>query len=178
MRERLLSRAWDSYKRPILRAFLRVFRNRLSAEDLRFVDGLTVVGSPTYRTLATVRVPVESLFPIHEGQGPVAMSSTPHFSFVKAHLGYGGGDWNKIGWKRYMTDGSSLGSFPGPGRQKRFENLIEDIRDSPVDVHLLVALNPRFRGFEIVDGFHRAAIVSVCHPGTRVSCSVVSHIVR
>jgi hypothetical protein len=148
-----------------------------SVQNLRFVDETIDAGYATYRTLAKVRVPVELLFPVQVGRGPVPLSSTPHFSFVRAHLGHRGGDWNKTVWKRYMTNDSFSSPATVSRRQARFEKLIEEIRDNPADVHLLVALNPRIRGFEIVDGFHRAAIVAACHPGSRVECSVVSHIV-
>lgn len=84
--------------------------------------------------------------------------------------------WSKDGWKDYITKASSP---PGSveSRQERFERRIDHISDKPNDVHLLVALNRRLRGFEIVDGFHRAAILAACKPGSTVSCSLVSHIV-
>jgi hypothetical protein len=147
------------------------------AEGLRFVDETVDAGYATYRTLATVRVPVESLFPVQVGRGPVPISETPHFSFVKAHVGHQGADWNKNDWMSYMAHESASPAAAIAKRQARFEKLIDEIGQTPADVHLLVAVNPRVRGFEIVDGFHRAAIVAVCRPGTRVSCSVVSHIV-
>ena len=96
---------------------------------------------------------------------------------MKAHLGHEGAGSNKNDWKKYMTDESSSPPSSLAPRQKRFEKLIDQINDNPDDVHLLVALNPRLRGFEIVDGFHRAAILAVCRPGSTVSCSLVSHIV-
>ena len=76
-----------------------------------------------------------------------------------------------------MTHESASNVTAVAQRQERFEGLIEEMRDDSDDLHLLVAINPRLRGFEIVDGFHRAAIVAACQPGSRVSCSVVSHIV-
>ena len=76
-----------------------------------------------------------------------------------------------------MTDESSPPPVSLVLREERFERLIDEIREKPADVHLLVALNPRLRGFEIVDGFHRAAILAVCRPEATVSCSLVSHIV-
>ena len=76
-----------------------------------------------------------------------------------------------------MTHESHSNSAAVSQRQERFEKLIDEIRKNPADVNLLVAINPGLRGFEIVDGFHRAAIVAGCLPGARVSCSVVSHIV-
>ena len=76
-----------------------------------------------------------------------------------------------------MTQESSSGVSAVAQRQGRFERLIDEIREKPADVHLLVALNPRLRGFEIVDGFHRAAILAACKPASTVSCSLVSHIV-
>ncbi len=177
MPDRLLATAWDRVKRPVLSGYLAVFGSWLRAEGLRFVDETVDAGYATYRTLATVRVPVESLFPVQVGRGPVHISETPHFSFVKAHVGHQGADWNKNDWMSYTAQESAS---PGPAiakRQARFEKLIDEIGQTPSDVHLLVAVNPRLRGFEMVDGFHRAAIVAVCQPGTRVSCSVVSHIV-
>ena len=96
---------------------------------------------------------------------------------MKAHLGHEGAGWNKNDWKKYMTDESSSPPSSLAPRQGRFERLIDEIREKPADVNLLVALNPRLRGFEIVDGFHRAAILAACKPGSTVSCSLVSHIV-
>ena len=160
-----LTRAWDRVKRPVLSVYLTVLRRSLAAESLRFVDETIDAGYATYRTLATVRVPVETLFPVQVGLGPVSISSTPHFSFVKAHLGHEGAGWNKNDWKKYMTDESSSPPSSLAPRQGRFERLIDEIREKPADVNLLVALNPRLRGFEIVDGF------------PTVSCSLVSHIV-
>ena len=96
---------------------------------------------------------------------------------MKSHLGHGGAGWNKDDWKRYMTHESASNVAAVAQRQERFERLIEEITDDSDDVHLLVAINPILRGFEIVDGFHRAAIVASCQPGARVFCSVVSHIV-
>ena len=74
-----LTRAWDRVKRPVLSVYLTVLRRSLGAESLRFVDETIDAGYATYRTLATVRVPVESLFPVQVGRGPVPISSTPHF---------------------------------------------------------------------------------------------------
>ena len=76
-----------------------------------------------------------------------------------------------------MTHESASNVAAVAQRQERFERLIEEIRDDPANVHLLVAINPSLRGFEIVDGFHRAAIAAACQPGARVFCGVVSHIV-
>jgi len=175
--ERLLARAWTLTKRPILKVYLGVFRGILSAEALLFVDETIDAGYATYRTLASVRVPVESLFPVQPGHGPIPIQRTPHYSFVRAHLGHGGAAWNKDDWKKYMTHESASSSAAVVQRQERFEKLIDEIRKNPADVNLLVAINSSLRGFEFVDGFHRAAIVAACRPGARVSCSVVSHIV-
>ena len=75
-----------------------------------------------------------------------------------------------------MTHESASNVAAVPHRQERLERLIEEIGDESDDVYLLVAIHPSLRGFEIVDGFHRAAIVAACQPGARVFCSVVSHI--
>jgi len=177
MSGRFLTRAWGSIKRPVLAISLVVFHRWLGAERLRFVDDQIDAGYATYRALAILDVPIESLFPVQLGRGPVQITSTPHFSFVKAHLGHEGAGWNKNDWKKYMTQESASSVSAVAQRQGRFEKLIDQISDNPDDVHLLVALNPRLRGFEIVDGFHRAAILAVCRPGSTVSCSLVSHIV-
>jgi hypothetical protein len=142
-----------------------------------FVDGIVDAGYATYRTLATFNVSIESLFPVQLGRGPVPLASTPHFSFVKAHLGDDVQEWSKQDWKNYMTDQSAFAQAVVARRQERFEKLIEEISGNPHDVHLLVALKPGLRGFLIVDGFHRAAIVAACLPQSTVSCSLVSHIV-
>jgi hypothetical protein len=175
--KRLLVRLWKITKRPVLTLTLRILYRWLGAERVRFVDDRIDAGYATYRTLAILDVSIESLFPVQLGLGPVPIISTPHFSFVKAHLGHEGERWSKDGWKDYMINEST--SDPGSlePRQERFEKLIDQISDNPHDVHLLVALNPRLRGFEIVDGFHRSAIVAACKPGSTVSCSLVSHIV-
>ena len=175
--KRLLVRLWKITKRPVLTLTLRILYRWLGAERARFVDDRIDAGYATYRTLAILDVSIESLFPVQLGLGPVPIISTPHFSFVKAHLGHKGERWSKDGWKDYMINEST--SAPGSlePRQERFEKLIDQISDNSNDVHLLVALNPRLRGFEIVDGFHRAAIVAACKPGSTVSCSLVSHIV-
>ena len=76
-----------------------------------------------------------------------------------------------------MTQESASSVSAVAQRQGRFEKLIDQISDNPDDVHLLVALNPRLRGFQIVDGFHRAAILAACKPGSTVWCSLVSHVV-
>ena len=110
-------------------------------------------GYATYRTLANLDVSIESLFPVQLGLGPVPIASTPHLSFVKAHLGHQGEVWSKDGWKDYMINESSSPPGSVEPRQERFERLIDHISDNPNDVHLLVALNPRLRGFEIVDDF-------------------------
>ena len=165
MSGRFLTRAWNRLQRPVSCVYSTVLRRSLRAESLRFVDETIDAGYATYRTLATVRAPVESLFPVQVGLGPVSISSTPHFSFVKAHLGHERAGWNKNDWKRYITDESSSPPSSLAPRQGRFERLIDEIREKPADVNLLVALNPRLRGFEIVDGF------------PTVSCSLVSHIV-
>ena len=177
MSGRFLTRAWNRLQRPVSCVYLTVLRRSLRAESLRFVDETIDAGYATYRTLATVRAPVESLFPVQVGLGPVSISSTPHFSFVKAHLGHERAGWNKNDWKRYMINESSSPPGSVEPRQERFERLINHISDNPNDVHVLVALNPCLRGFEIVDGFHRAAILAACKPGSTVSCSLVSHIV-
>ena len=156
-------------------ALLGCFHRWLGAERRRFVDEKVDAEDPTYRLLAIVCVPVESLFPVQVRRGPVPISSTPLFSFVKAHLGHEGAAWNKNDWKKYMTQESASSVSAVAQRQGRFERLIDEIREMPADVHLLVALNPRLRGFEIVDGFHRAAILAACKPGSTVSCSLVSH---
>jgi len=96
---------------------------------------------------------------------------------VKAHLGHEGAGWNKNDWKKYMTQESASSVSAVAQRQGRFERLIDEIREMSADVHLLVAINPSLRGFEIVDGFHRAAILAACRPKSTVSCSLVSHIV-
>ena len=79
------------------------FHRWLGAESLRFVDDQIDAGYATYRTLAILDVPIESLFPVQLGRGPVPITSTPHFSFVKAHLGHEGAGWNKNDWTKYMT---------------------------------------------------------------------------
>jgi hypothetical protein len=147
--ERLLARAWTLTKRPILKVYLGVFRGTLCAEALVFVDETIDAGYATYRTLATVRVPVESLFTVQLGHGPIPIDRTPHYSFVRAHLGHEGAGWNRNDWKKYMTHDSAAVAQ----RQERFEKLIDEIRKDPADVNLLVAINPSLRGFEIVDGF-------------------------
>ena len=177
MPDSFLVRSWGRVKRPVLSVYLAAFSRLLRAESLQFVDETIDAGYATYRTLARVRVPAESLFPVQVGRGPVPISSTPHFSFVKARLGHEGAGWNKDDWKRYMTHESASNVAAVAQRQERCERLIEEIGDDSDDVHLLVAINPSLRGFEIVDGFHRAAIVAARQPGARVSCSVVSHIV-
>jgi len=174
---RFLTRAWDRFKRPVLSVYLIVLRRSVGAEGLSFVDETIDAGYATYRTLARVHVLVDSLFPVQVGRGSVPISNTPHFSFVKAHLGHEGAGWNKDDWKKYVTHESDSNSAAVSQRQERFEKLMDEIRKNPADVNLLVAINPGLRGFEIVDGFHRAAIVAACLPGARVSCSVVSHIV-
>lgn len=175
--ERLSARAWNQTKRPVLAAFLWVFRKRLGAQDLRFADETIDAGYATYRTLATVRVPVTSLFPVQVGRGPVPLITTPHFSFVQAHLKEESGSWEKESWRSYTNQASPSSPSTEAKRQQRFEILIDRIKEDPEEVHILVAINPRLRGFEIVDGFHRAAIMAVCHPHKKVLCSVVSHIV-
>lgn len=175
--KRLLVRLWEITKRPVLTLTLRILYRWLGAERVRFVDDRIDAGYATYRTLAILDVSIESLFPVQLSLGPVPIISTPHFSFVKAHLGHEGERWSKDGWKDYMINESTSAPSSLEPRQERFEKLIDQISDNPNDVHLLVALNPRLRGFEIVDGFHRAAIVAACKPGSTVSCSLVSHIV-
>ena len=177
MSGRFLTRAWGSIKRPVLAISLVVFHRWLGVEHLRFVDDRIDAGYSTYRTLAILDVPIESLFPVQLGRGPVPLTSSPHFSFVKAHLGHQNEAWSKDDGKDYMTNESSSPPGSVAPRQERFEELIDQISDNPDDVHLLVALNPRLRGFEIVDGFHRAAILAACRPGSTVSCSLVSLIV-
>ena len=175
--KRLLVRVWNITKRPVLTLTLRKLHRWLGAERLRFVDGQIESDYATLRTLAIRDVSIESLFPVQLGLGPVPITSTPHFSFVKAHLGHQGEVWSKDGWKDYMINESSSPPGSVEPRQERFERLIDHISDKLNDVHLLVALNPRLRGFEIGDGFHRAAILAACKPGSTVSCSLVSHIV-
>lgn len=177
MPDSLLVRSWGRVKRPVLSVYLAAFSRLLRAESLQFVDETIDAGYASYRTLARVHVSVDSLFPVQVGRGPVPISNTPHFSFVKAHLGHEGAGWNKDDWKKYMTHEFASNSATVAQRQERFEKLIDEIRKNPADVNLLVAINPRLRLFEIVDGFHRAAIVAACLPGARVSCSVVSHVV-
>ena len=177
MTDGFLVRSWCRVRPPVLSVYLAALSRLLRAESLQFVDEAIDAGYAAYRTLARVRVPVESLLPVHVGRGPVSILSSPHFSFVKAHLGRVGARWNKNSWERYMTHESASNVAAVAQRQERFERLIEEIRDDSANVHLLVAINPSLRGFEIVDGFHRAAIVAARQPGARVSCSVVSHIV-
>ena len=177
MPDSFLVRSWGRVKRPVLSVYLAAFSRLLRAESLQFVDETIDAGYATYRTLAIVRVPAESLFPVQVGRGPVPISSTPHFSFVRAHLGHEGAGWKKDDWKRYMTHESASNVAAVAQCQERFERLIEEKRDDSANVHLLVAINPSLRGFEIVDGFHRAAIVAACQPGAQVFFSVVSHIV-
>ena len=100
MSDLFLARAWGRVKRPVLSVYLAVLRRSLGAESLRFVDETIDDGYATYRTLAILDVPIESLFPVQVGRGPVPISSTPHFSFVKAHLGHEGAGWNKNDWKK------------------------------------------------------------------------------
>ena len=175
--KRLLVRVWNVTKRPVLALTLRILHRWLGAQRLRFVDDQIDAGYATYRTLAILDVSIESLFPVQLGLGPVPIISTPHFSFVKAHLRHQGQVWSKDSWKDYMINESASPPGSVEPRQERFERLVDHISDNPNDVHLLVALNPRLRGFEIVDGFHRAAILAACKPGSTVSCSLVSHIV-
>ena len=99
MPDSFLVRSWGRVKRPVLSVYLAAFSRLLRAESLRFADETIDAGYATYRTLATFRVPVESLFPVQVGRGPVPISSTPHFSFVKARLGHEGAGWNKDDWK-------------------------------------------------------------------------------
>ena len=172
-----LVRSWGRVKRPVLSVYLVAFSRLLRAKSLQFVDETVDAGYATYHSLALVSCSRGVFFPVQIGRGPVPISSTPHFSFVKAHLGHEGAGWNKNDWKKYMTQESAPSVSAVAQRQGRFEKLIDQISDNPDDVHLLVALNPRLRGFEIVDGFHRAAILAVCRPGSTVSCSLVSHIV-
>ena len=146
-------------------ALLGCFHRWLGAERRRFVDEKVDAEDPTYRLLAIVCVPVESLFPVQVRRGPVPISSTPLFSFVKAHLGHEGAAWNKNDWKKYMAHESASSVSAIAQRQGRFERLIDES----------IALNSRLRGFEVVDGFHRAAILAACKPGSTVSCSLVSH---
>ena len=107
MLQSFVTALWESIKRPVLALSLVVFQRWLGAERVHFVDDYIDAGYATYRTLATVRVPVETLFPVQVGRGPVPISSTPHFSFVRAHLGHEGAGWNKNDWKKYMTQGSA-----------------------------------------------------------------------
>jgi len=100
MPDHFLARAWGRVKRPVLTFYLAAFSRLLRVESLQFVDETIDAGYATYRTLAIVRVPAESLFPVQVGCGPVPISSTPHFSFVRAHLGHEGAGWNKDDWKR------------------------------------------------------------------------------
>ena len=88
MSGRFLTRAWGSSKRPVLAISLVIFDRWLGAERLRFVDDQIDAGYASYRALAIRDVPIESLFPVQLGRGPVQITSTPHFSFVKAHLGH------------------------------------------------------------------------------------------
>ena len=177
MPQRFVTAVWDSTKRPVLALSLVVFYRWLGAERMRFVDDQIDVCYATYRTLAILDVSIESVFPVQLGLGPVPITSTPQFSFVKAHLGHQDEVWSKDGWKEYLINESSSSPGSVEPRQERFERLIDHISDKPNDVHFLVALNPRLWGFEIVDGFHRAAILAACKPRSTVSCSLVSHIV-
>ena len=114
MPQRFVTAVWDSTKRPVLALSLVVFYRWLGAERVRFVDDRIDAGYATYRTLANLDVSIESLFPVQLGLGPVPITSTPHFSFVKAHLGHQGEVWSKGGWKDYMINESSFSSrFPG-----------------------------------------------------------------
>ena len=122
-----LTRAWELFKRPVLSVYLNILLRSLGAESLRFVDETIDAGYATYRTLATLRVPVESLFPVQVGRGPVPISSTPHFSFVRGHLGHEGAGWNKGDWNRYMTHEPASNVAAVAQRQERFERLIEAI---------------------------------------------------
>ena len=64
------------------------------------------------------------------GLGPVPISSTPLFSFVKAYLGHEGAGWNKDDWKGYMTHESAANVVAVAKRQERLERLIEELRDT------------------------------------------------
>ena len=127
MPDSFLVRSWGRVKRPVLSVYLAAFSRLLRAESLQFVDETIDAGYATYRTLARVRVPAESLFPVQVGRGPVPISSTPHFSFVKARLGHEGAGWNKGDWNRYMTHEPASNVAAVAQRQERFERLIEAI---------------------------------------------------
>lgn len=107
MPQRFVTAVSDSTNRPILALSLVVFYRWLGTERVRFVDDQIDAGYATYRTLANLDVSIESLFPVQLGLGPVPITSTPHSSFVKAHLGHQGGLWSKDGWKDYMIKSSS-----------------------------------------------------------------------
>ena len=74
-----MTAVWDIVKRPILALSFVVFHRWLGAEHLSFVDDQIDAGYATYRTLAILDVPIESLFPVQVGRGPVPISSTPLF---------------------------------------------------------------------------------------------------
>ena len=98
MPHRYVTAVWESIKRPGLALSLVVFPRWLGAERLRVVDDQIDAGYATYRTLAILDVPIESLFPVQLGRGPVPLTSSPHFSFDKAHLGPQNEVWSKDHW--------------------------------------------------------------------------------
>jgi hypothetical protein len=55
--------------------------------------------------------------------------------------------------------------------------LVDSVASDPSDVALLVAINPRLRGLEVVDGFHRLAAHAAAWPARPITCHVVSEIV-
>ena len=122
MPQSFLTTAWDRIKCPVLALCLVVFYRSLVAERVRFVDDRIDAGYATYRTLAIFDVSIESLFPVQLGLGPVPITITPHFSFVKAHLGHQGEVWSRDGGNEYMMKKSSFssrfrGAAPGTVRE-------------------------------------------------------------
>ena len=122
MPQRFVTAVWDSIKRPVLALSLVIFHRWLGAESVRFMDDQIDAGYATYRTLAILDVSIESLFPVPLGLGPVPIISTPHFSFVKAHLGHQGRGVVKrwlegIHYEKVLFSSRFRGAAPGKVRE-------------------------------------------------------------
>jgi hypothetical protein len=146
-------------------------------KELTFDTKIVDAGYATYRTVSTIAVPLSSLFPNHFERGPILITDSPHYSFAKAHLEGDSDEWRKSEWRDYIAKQNRYTPEELRKRESRFEGVIESASESPARVRILVAINPKLKGLQVVDGFHRLSAVAACGTATHLSCDVVSEII-
>ena len=124
--------------------------------------------SDTFYPLGEKWLRPECLRGSHFNGSMVELEDSPHFSFVVAHHSNGG---SRAHWQQYKVAQHGNSREETLTMTKDFENLIAYVARHRFQTVILVEKQGNF--YRILDGFHRAAILTYLFPERRIRCAVV-----